>query len=258
MKTCSKCKIEKPRSEFGKYSKSSDGLRCACKNCRSVESAAYRSNNKDRCLGSTKKWREENPDSVRVSRLATKARNMNKLVELYGDAMRLTDALKTCSKCGVEKQASDFNKHALGKDGLKSSCKKCEAEYGYARYSKFPEKIAASCDRWRRSNMETFRGYVRNRRARKVASGRLSSGLIERLLREQNGACLYCGADLFVVERHLDHRMPLKLGGTNTDDNMQLLCRSCNCRKSAKHPEIYEKEIGYSRQSGAARANPRL
>jgi 5-methylcytosine-specific restriction endonuclease McrA len=33
--------------------------------------------------------------------------------------------------------------------------------------------------------------------------------------------------------------MPLKLGGSNWPENLQLLCRTCNLRKNAKHPDVW-------------------
>ena len=37
--------------------------------------------------------------------------------------------MKTCKKCGVEKEESEFYKGAQNKDGLKSWCKECCASY---------------------------------------------------------------------------------------------------------------------------------
>ena len=42
-KTCSKCKIEKPLSEFYKDKNASDGLRNPCKTCDKKTSSEYRS-----------------------------------------------------------------------------------------------------------------------------------------------------------------------------------------------------------------------
>lgn len=36
-----------------------------------------------------------------------------------------TTTTKTCTKCGIEKEASKFNKHPSTKDGLNSWCKEC-------------------------------------------------------------------------------------------------------------------------------------
>lgn len=41
-KKCSKCKIEKPKIEFGKYVRASDGLNSLCKACHAKNSLEYR------------------------------------------------------------------------------------------------------------------------------------------------------------------------------------------------------------------------
>jgi hypothetical protein len=41
MKECSKCKIEKPRSEFHKRSNTPDGNASKCKDCRSIQRKTY-------------------------------------------------------------------------------------------------------------------------------------------------------------------------------------------------------------------------
>jgi DNA mismatch repair ATPase MutL len=43
--------------------------------------------------------------------------------------------LKKCSKCGIEKELTEFNKHKSRKDGLQPQCKECIAEY-YATHKK--------------------------------------------------------------------------------------------------------------------------
>ncbi|MFJ9423413.1 HNH endonuclease [Streptomyces sp. NPDC101249] len=40
--------------------------------------------------------------------------------------------------------------------------------------------------------------------------------------------CLFCGTDKDLTG---DHITPLKEGGTNTLDNVRVLCRSCNTRR---------------------------
>lgn len=44
------------------------------------------------------------------------------------------------------------------------------------------------------------------------------------------GRCRNCGARR---DLHFDHVIPRSLGGANTAENVQLLCRSCNLRKGA-------------------------
>lgn len=44
---------------------------------------------------------------------------------------------------------------------------------------------------------------------------------------------------------HIDHIMPLALGGSNTDDNIQLLRQRCNNQKCAKHPVDFMQSRGF-------------
>lgn len=45
MKTCVRCQVEKPITEYRRYSRSKDGYEAACKSCRrSYDNQSYRSN----------------------------------------------------------------------------------------------------------------------------------------------------------------------------------------------------------------------
>jgi len=104
-------------------------------------------------------------------------------------------------------------------------------------------RVKASNDLWCAANKDKRRVYKQTRRARisKVA-GKLSPGLVGNLLVEQGGVCKCCNKPLG-DDYHLDHRMPLALGGSNTDSNMQLLTAKCNRQKGAKHPDKFRQEI---------------
>jgi 5-methylcytosine-specific restriction endonuclease McrA len=45
------------------------------------------------------------------------------------------------------------------------------------------------------------------------------------------GRCRNCGS---TVELQFDHVIPVALGGANTAENIELLCRTCNLAKSAR------------------------
>ena len=47
MKTCCKCKAEKPKEEFNKHSSKHDGLQSNCKACHSVQKAEYNAANRE-------------------------------------------------------------------------------------------------------------------------------------------------------------------------------------------------------------------
>ena len=63
------------------------------------------------------------------------------------------------------------------------------------------------------------------------------------ILRAQRGKCAYCRQKIG-KRRHVDHIMPLALGGTNDRGNLQLLCPSCNRTKSATHPIVHAQRMG--------------
>ena len=163
-------------------------------------------------------------------------------------------ALAPCSQCGSSEKNS------------RGECIPCarlsRARYRAANKEKLraklalyrtanAEKLRAGWSRYYIENAETRRAYAarysaanpdgRRRRqlayrARKAAvGGNLSPGLSERLLTLQRGKCACCGKHLG-KDYHLDHIMPLALGGSNTDDNIQLLRARCNLQKHAKHP----------------------
>lgn len=111
---------------------------------------------------------------------------------------------------------------------------------------KNPDKRKAANAKWQSAHPEVMRVHDQNRRARKLKSEkRLSAGLFDKLFRLQKGKCACCHADLKKKKPHMDHAMPLALGGLNIDENMQLLCQFCNQSKNAKHPIDFMQSRGF-------------
>lgn len=182
--------------------------------------------------------------------------------------------MKTCTKCGETKPETEYTKRAENKrDGLRAQCKDCsrivkdkwnaennELVRAYSTkwaaenrekvkavnanyYAANTDKVRSSNAKWYAANKDSWRIYAHNRRARK--GGTLSVGLSDKLFKLQRGKCACgCGEPLG-GKYHLDHIMPLALGGTNTDDNIQLLRSTCNQQKHAKHPVAFMQSRGY-------------
>lgn len=94
------------------------------------------------------------------------------------------------------------------------------------------------CKLWRDNNPDKIRQYSLNAVARrKGADGFYTSEDIKEKLKNQGNKCAakWCMADLS-NGYHVDHIMPLFLGGSNWPDNLQCLCKFCNLSKGAKHP----------------------
>lgn len=107
-----------------------------------------------------------------------------------------------------------------------------------------PERTKAAIAEWAKNHREARRASGRNRRARtRAVDGVISKGLSQKLFELQKGRCACCGEPLG-KEYHLDHVMPLALGGRNSDDNAQLLRKTCNLQKGARHPTEFMQSKG--------------
>jgi len=60
--------------------------------------------------------------------------------------------MKTCTKCGIEKDFGEFGKEKLGKDGLKSSCKMCLNSKTKIWKLKNKDKLLENDKLWRKEN----------------------------------------------------------------------------------------------------------
>lgn len=156
---------------------------------------------------------------------------------------------KRCSKCGEWKDRSEFYKKKSKKDGLQNWCKACQ-RVSYANWEKnnrdrynercrlwsvlHPKEKSKSRRKHDNLHPEQRQARHRNRAVReKNAQGTITSKEWRAVLDKYGHKCLRCGrAD---VELTMDHVKPLSLGGTHTIDNVQPLCRLCNCSKFTKH-----------------------
>lgn len=107
------------------------------------------------------------------------------------------------------------------------------------------EKMSASNAAWRKVNPEARRIIQQNRTAKQRANGgTLSKGIIAKLFDLQGGKCPCCREPLG-DNYHLDHIIPIALGGANSDDNVQLLRQRCNNEKYNKHPVDFMQQKGF-------------
>lgn len=85
------------------------------------------------------------------------------------------------------------------------------------------------------------------RRARKRESGgSFSKQDVQNLYKKQKSRCAGCRRKVSQNGKcHIDHIMPLCLGGGNGVRNIQLLCQECNLRKGGKHPLEWARENGW-------------
>jgi 5-methylcytosine-specific restriction endonuclease McrA len=154
-------------------------------------------------------WRTQNKDRVKSNSLSYRERNK--------------DVIRDKRKQWYETHKNDVLKERSTYYSKKSASIKARV----TRYSKeHPERIAVVRHR-RRARMKGSGGFY-------------TEADVGRLLEQQEGLCanLRCCADLD-SGYHIDHIVPICLGGSSWPDNIQLLCPKCNLSKGAKHPDIW-------------------
>lgn len=213
MKKCSKCGETKSEDRFNKRVKSHDGLAPCCKLCEAARGLAYRAANKEIIAARNASYYEANKDKVKAGVAHYHIANRDKRKEYN----------------------ADYHSKNRDKNNARSA----------AYHVKNRERRKAYAAAYLAANPEAFRAQSHARRARKrEAIGTLSKNLTKKLFNLQRGKCACCGLPLG-DDYHLDHIMPLVLGGTNTDDNIQLLRARCNLQKRAKHPVEFMQQRGF-------------
>lgn len=95
---------------------------------------------------------------------------------------------------------------------------------------------------YRKRNPHKVKEFSRRRKDRKLGS--LPRGTVKRIGNAQRWKCAACSVKLD-AGYHVDHITPLARGGEHSPANLQLLCPTCNVRKSAKDPIAFMQERGF-------------
>lgn len=228
MKTCPKCGEAKALAEFSRHAKRYDGLAYHCRVCAKASSAKWRAENREKGRARSAKYYAENRDQVRGKVAKYQAENAEK-VKASGAKYRAANPEKVKSR--IDKYRAE-------------NSEKVKATYAVYREVN-PDKVKAASAKWKAANPEAILIHNQNRRAMKLSNGgTLSKGLSEKLFKLQRGKCPCCGEPLG-DDYHLDHIMPLVLGGVNEDWNIQLLRATCNHQKHAKHPVDFMQSRGF-------------
>lgn len=206
-KTCTKCGDVLPVTDFPFHSKVGGVRRTYCKKCKLAAGVAHHAANREAINAKKKAYMAANP----------------------GIRKEKSRAYYYANHAEQKAKRDLWRSENLERLRLATS----------AWRANNPEKQKASEDAWRAANPGIGRVIASNRRFRKQANGgELSKDIGLKLLALQDGKCACCG-EVLGDDYHLDHIMPLVLGGRNSDENMQLLTPLCNLRKGAMHPDEY-------------------
>lgn len=209
-----------------------------CKKCGSTE--IYKSGQCIPCKKAySNNYRKSNQEKVKLMRAVSFQKN-KEIISKRMSEYRQNNLEK------IKQKLSEYRE--LNREKLKDEA----VEYRNANKEKIAsykeanrEKLNASSEVYRKANLGVFRILSHNRRAR-VASvgGRLSKDIAKKLYDLQKGRCPCCGLSLG-DDYHLDHVIPIALGGSNTDANIQLLRKKCNLQKNKKHPVDFMQSKGF-------------
>lgn len=147
-------------------------------------------------------------------------------------------ASKTCSTCEANKRASNPGRSTRW--FLENRARAIAAHKNWSNCN--PGRMVELRKEWERRNPNFRRQWNAKRRDPKAVFHRDDVTVI---LTVQSGLCAapWCRKDL-VGGFHVDHILPVKLGGKTNIENLQILCPTCNLRKGAKHPDEWIKSCG--------------
>lgn len=102
-----------------------------------------------------------------------------------------------------------------------------------ASYAAWEAKNPRHAQEWAERNPERARETVRRRRARlrNVPTFEVTEKDIRRLLSRHGRRCAYC-SEVLGDSYHMDHVVPVSVGGSNGIGNLVPACASCNVSKS--------------------------
>lgn len=216
-KFCKRCSTEKQIDEFFRDKSKKDGLTIYCKKCHTkicVETRDKSKNNKR-----AKIYRDKNKDKIKEINKIWYKKTIQKDPTYY---IRRVKIWASNNKDKVREQS----KRKYKKDPQKSIAR------ARAWEKNNPEKFRETRRIWNKNNPDKGRRDARNRRARKKNSiGKIEKGDWNKILDLYEHKCLCCGS---TEDLTLDHVIPLVCGGSNTIENSQPLCRSCNSKKGTK------------------------
>lgn len=202
-KRCSSCGRDLPLDAFARDASRHDGLTYRCGECRNARAR-----------------------------------------ELYASSPR-PFVVACCSRCGIVKTDANTSRMASASDGYQSHCRRCKSRYGKTWRADNAAQHAARTRQWERDNPDRKRAHgrawaakhpdtIRAKSTRRRA--RRAGAFVEEvdrllLLERGGGVCGICGGDVDPLNFHLDHIVPLALGGEHSYANTQVAHPSCNARK---------------------------
>jgi hypothetical protein len=152
---------------------------------------------------------------------------------------------KVCTKCGIEKEISEFHKQKAGKFGVQPKCKLCDKKYSETYYKSHIEERNV----YNELNKDYKKEYDRKRNIKnreknknqrllfpeKTRNTQLKSkyGITleqyQLMFKEQNGVCAICGQPEVAIDKRTNIIKLLAVDHDHQTGKVRgLLCQKCN------------------------------
>ena len=198
---------------------------------RKAAVAKYRANNPDAQKAASKRYRNKHPERLQAYRDNNREQRAD-----YNRRWRAANPERHAAN-GARWQADNKERKAATNAVWYSENKDRKAAQAAVYYAENREKIKARQAAYKRENPDVQRAAQARRRARK-ASAVFQSWV--RRTDHDDALCYWCGSSDVA---HVDHVMPISLGGPATESNEVPSCADCNLQKHAKHPLVWIAEL---------------
>lgn len=197
VKECSKCHVEKNTNEFYLFN---GKLRAWCISCVSDVQKERRANDPEKYRAITRKSAREHRETRR-NWMAANREHMRQYARRYRhihrEKFRIQDQIRN---------SREVRRH----------------------------QIREQSRLWAKNNPDKHSAKIARYRTRKSNAAQIELINRDAIIERDKWTCYLCGKICTSEDVTLDHVVPLFLGGTHTEDNLRVACRSCNCSKGAK------------------------
>jgi len=236
MKTCSKCQLAKPASEYHKRAKSADGLQGRCKDCARAAHVQRWADpaKRERMLRASSEWYQRNREASRERHEGYRRKaGVPPARRLDPNATE-----KECPRCGVVLPIDAFGSATRAADGRATYCRDCVAVLSRRDYERHRDRRIASVRAYEAKNPEAVARMmvaVHSRRRARLLGATVEGApvTVESIAARWamwGDRCYLCGGEA----TETDHVIPLARGGKHVPANLRPACRSCNASKNAR------------------------
>jgi hypothetical protein len=221
---CTKCRLEKPVTEFSKNKSRKTGYCAHCKSCAAIKQALYLEKNRDNA--------EFKARRTEIERRYRQKRKDDSEYKTY--RIERQRAYVQRNREAVNQRDRERNERPERQQQRKANMRNW--------YEANREHIRNYHRNYRRLKPEMRRAQTERRRSlKRNAEGNFSAQDITTKYEQQSGRCYWCHKELN-EKYHIDHYIPLSRGGTNYPSNIVIACVRCNTTRQDKLPSEWTPE----------------